>query len=104
MLTGLKTPRPTSYDEARDHNAGVNLSRNLHEYLYGSRRRSRTFLKRVLKETCAAELLDEIQDVTKSWHEQRSTHDREAFERMNLMKSPEFARKESEKLVEFVEV
>lgn len=102
ILAGLKTPHPTCYDEAQDHNAGVHLCRDLHEYLYGSRRKSRTFLKRLLKEPHAKELLHEIQDVTKRWAEQR-TDGREAFERMNLMKTPDFARREAGKLGGFVE-
>jgi hypothetical protein len=104
ILAGLKTAGPTSYDEARDHNTGVHLSRDLHEYLHGSRRRARTFLKRLLKDTHAAALLDEIQDVKKRWHEQHRTDERDAFDRMKHMKSPQFARQEGEKLLDFVEV
>jgi len=104
ILAGLKTPGPTSYDEARDHNTGVYLSRDLHAYLHGSRRRARTFLKRLLKDTHAAALLDEIQDVKKRWHEQHRTEEREAFDRMRLMESPQFARQEAKKRVDLIEV
>jgi hypothetical protein len=104
MVSGWKPPRPTSYDEAEDHNAGVHLCRDLREYLYGKRRKSRTFFKRLLKEPRAAELLDEIGTVIRRWREQHRTGEREAFDRMNFMKTPEFARQEAEKLAGVVPV
>jgi len=46
---------------------------------------------------------DSWRDVKKRWHEQHRTEEREAFDRMRLMESPQFARQEAEKLVDFIE-
>lgn len=95
MLVGQRTPRPTTYDEAEDHNTGVHFAKALHGYLSRRRLTSKTLFRRALDTPRGKELLDETEEVVRRWHEERGVDDRDAFDRMNLMRSPEFARVEA---------
>lgn len=103
-LVGIRTKSPKDHEEARDHNAGVDMKRNLDKYLRGRGQRSRRYFKCVLSHPQAATLLEEMEKVVERWHDQRRTGEREAFDRMNHMKTPEFARQEAEKLAGVLEV
>ena len=101
MLAGEKTrgkPTVTSRDEAEDHNTGVSLLRALHAYLHGQSRVSRRFFRDVIRAARVVWLLDETVAVVRRWHEQHRTGEREAFDRMRVMRSPEFAKAEAGKL------
>ena len=95
MLVGRRTRRPTTYDEAEDHNTGVHFTKALHGYLSRRRLGSKTLFRRALDTPRGKELLDEAEEVVRRWHDQRGSDDREAFDRMNLMRSPAFARVEA---------
>jgi hypothetical protein len=99
ILVGIRAKSPKSHDEARDHNTGIDLRRDLAGYLGKSGRNARRFFNRVLRNPQVMKLIDELSDVTQRWPTQQSDGDREAFDRMNKMKKPEFARRESEKLM-----
>ena len=64
---------------------------------------ARRFFKRVLKNPQVIKLIEELGDVTQIWRTQRSTDGREALEQMNKMKTPQFAPRESVKLMEILE-
>ena len=98
ILVGIRTKSPKNRDEALDHNAGVDIRRNLESYMLGRGRRSNRFFKRFLEQPRVSELLAEIEEVRKRWHDQHRTGEREAFDRMHQMQTPEFARRETEKL------
>jgi tetratricopeptide (TPR) repeat protein len=91
MLLGLRDPRPRSRDEAEAYNTGVDLQRDLHAYLRGRRRTSLRFLGGVAAQPDVAGLLEEVEAVVDRWRQQHRTGDREAFERMNLMHTMQFA-------------
>jgi tetratricopeptide (TPR) repeat protein len=100
MLAGEKTRGKhtvTSRDEAEDHNTGVSLLRGLHAYLHGQARGSR-FFRDVIRDARVVWLLDESAVVVCAWHEQHRTGEREAFDRMRVMRSREFAEAEAAKL------
>ncbi len=87
-----------SRDEAEDHNTGVLLLRGLHAYLRDQSRASRRFFRDVVHDARVMRLLDESAAVVGRWHEQHRTGEREAFDRMQRMRSLEFAQTEAAKL------
>lgn len=103
MLVGERTPRPKSHAEARDHNMGVSLQRSLHAYLADQPRTAKRFFRSLVRGPRVAKLLDESVAVVARWHEQHATSDREAFDRMQLMHSREFANAEARKLLDLGE-
>jgi len=77
--------------EARDHNSGVELLRQLHAYLHARSRRSQRFFSRALALPGVAALLAEVEDLARRWFGQPKA-DRAIFERLNRMKTLDFAR------------
>ena len=63
---------------------------------------SRRFFRDIMGDARVERLLDEIATVVSRWYEQHRTGDREAFDRMQLMRSSEFARAEAGKLRDLV--
>ncbi len=102
MLFGERTTAPKSSDEARDHNTGVSMRRALHAYLRGQSRASKRFFRDLVRDPRVAGLLDEIVAVVQRRTKQHPTGEREAFERMTLMHSREFANAEARKLRDLV--
>ncbi len=102
MLVGERTAEPRSYEEATDHNTGVSLLRGLHAYLKGQSRPARQFFRGLVRDPRVAKLLDESIAVVRRWHDQHPTGEREAFDRMQLMRSREFARAEASKLGDLI--
>ena len=101
MLAGERTRGKravTSRDEAEDHNMGVSLRRGLHAYLRGQSRVARRFFRDVVRDARVVRLLDESAAVGRRWHEQHRTGEREAFVRIQRMRSREFAEAEAGKL------
>lgn len=88
----------TSSDEADDYNTGVSLLRGLHEYLRGQSRGSRRFFRDVMRDARVVRLLDESVAVVRLWRDQHRTGEREAFHRMQRIRSREFAEAEIAKL------
>ncbi len=102
MILGERTPAPKSFDEAQDHNAGVSLLRALHAYLNRRARTARRFFGALIRDPRVATLLEEIVAVVRRRNEQHPTGKREAFDRMLLMHSREFANAEAGKLQDLV--
>jgi hypothetical protein len=101
MLAGEKTrgnQTAVSRDEAEDHNTGVSLLRGLHAYLRDQSRASRRFFRDVVHDARVMRLLDESAAVVGRWYEQHRTGEREAFDRMQRMRSLEFAQIDAAKL------
>lgn len=99
MILGMRSRQPKDYEEARDHNVGVELLRTLHAYLGQQSRRAKKFFRDLVRHPHADALLTEIMDVVVRWHSQRGTTDREARDRMELMHTPEFARNEAREIL-----
>jgi hypothetical protein len=91
LLLGLKARAPRSAHEARDHEAGIDLRKDLAGYLRERRRASLRFFTGVVARPEVAGVLGEIEAVVGRWHEQHRTGDREAFDRMRLMQDRAFA-------------
>jgi len=100
MLLGLKPRAPRSSDEARDHNAGVELRRDLAAYLRDRRRASLRFFAGVLARPAMADLLAEIEAVVERWREQHRTGEREAFDRLRLMRGLAFAEQRAREIAD----
>jgi len=99
MLVGDQRPTaPKSSEETRDHNMGVSLRRELHAYLKDQSRASKQFFRALVRDPRVVSLLDEIVAVVQRRMAQHPTGEREAFDRMTLMHSPEFAALEAHKL------
>jgi tetratricopeptide (TPR) repeat protein len=98
MLLGERKLGPKSGGEVRDHNTGVSMRRALHAYLSGQSRASKRFFRALIRDPRVAGLLDEIVAVVQRRMAQHPTGEREAFERMTLMHSREFAQLEAHKL------
>ena len=97
ILLKLRSSAPKSADEARDHNAGVSLSRSLHAYLARRSRESRVFFNGLMKDPRVTRLLDESASTARAWSQDRDA-DRAIFDRMTLLRSSAFARGEARKL------
>jgi tetratricopeptide (TPR) repeat protein len=91
LLLGRRLRAPRSADEARDHESGIDLGKDLAAYLRDRRRASLRFLTAVLARPEVVRLLDEIEAVVRRWDEQHRTGAREAFDRMRLMRDRAFA-------------
>lgn len=95
MLAGMTTrTKPASYDEAQDHNTGVELLRDIHQYLSTRGCGGRSFLKKLLERDAVVALTDEVETVRLKWHEERGT-DRKWFDRLTVMSKIEFAREQT---------
>lgn len=104
MVLGERTPPFVAGDDAMDHNAGVAFRRSLHAYLGGQSRAARTFFRNLVRDPRVTKLMDESIAVVRRWHAQHPTGEREAFDRMNRLKSREFAIAEAQKLSDLVDM
>jgi tetratricopeptide (TPR) repeat protein len=102
MVLGERMPPFASGDDARDHNAGVSFRRSLHAYLGSQSRAAKKFFRDLVHDPRVAKLMDESIAVVRRWHAQHPTGEREAFDRMNHLKSREFAVAEAHKLRDLV--
>ncbi len=98
ILVGIRTASPKDYNQGRDHNAGVDISRDLEGYMLQRGRKAKRFFKEFLNNSHVNALLTEIEEVKRKWHDQHRTGDRGAFDRMTQMQTPQFARCELEKM------
>lgn len=104
MLAGNGTTRalsPNSHEEVEDHNLGVSLLRALHAYFKSQSHIAKRLFRGAISDARVVKLLDEIIAVVRRWHEQHPIGEREAFDRMQLMHSREFADAEARKLRDF---
>lgn len=100
VLLGLKPRAPRSSDEARDHEAGIYLRKDLAAYLRYRRRASLRFFAGVVARPEVKGLLGEIDAVVGRWREKRRTGTREAFDRMGLMRDRAFAEQRAREIGE----
>ncbi|EFK08112.1 conserved hypothetical protein [delta proteobacterium NaphS2] len=104
VILGIQTAPPESSHEARDHNAGIDMYRDLNDYLRKEGRRACRFFKGVVKNGRVGALLNEMDLVIRRRHEQHPTGEREAFDRMTQMQEQEFARQEAQELLREVDL
>jgi hypothetical protein len=102
MLAGIRrTSRPKGYDAVRDHNTGVDESRNLATYL--KRRGARGFFKCLTSSVEVISLIEEHAAAVQAWHDERGTADRTGYDRMMEMRTPAFARARAAELHHLLE-
>ena len=102
MLAGMRTPAPKSRDEAQDHNTGASLLRSLHTYLKNQSRAAKRFFRAVVRDPRVVLLLDESIEIVRRWKQEHSTGERAAFDRMQLLRSRQFANAEARKLHDLI--
>ena len=100
MLNGQRTLAPKTSQESRDHNEGVALCRALHNYKMNQSRKSKQFFQALLKQPRIAALTRETGDLVNKWHTKHPAPERAVFDRMQHIRSFEFAQQEAGKLAE----
>lgn len=92
MLVGrADRARPQSYRAARDHNAGVDALQNMAGYLAGRSKAARAFFQRILGDPQVVALVSELDALEARETGERREGRRDTFDRINLMRSEEFA-------------
>jgi hypothetical protein len=99
VILDVEMDPPQNRHEARDHNAGVDLRRDLNEYLQKQGRKTKGFFKSMVENGRIGALLNEMDLLIRRWYGQNPTGEREAFDRMRKMQHPEFARQESQEFL-----
>lgn len=102
MLVGLRSTRVKEHREAEDHNVGVELSRSLGGYFERQSRRSRRFFLRVMKDERVEHLLAGADGAVRRWSEEKGEKIKTLYERMELVKSLEFAQRQAENLADLL--
>lgn len=76
----------------------MSLLRGLHAHLHEQSRISRRFFRDIIRDAGGVRLLDESVAAVHRWHEQHQTGEPEAFDRMQRIRSREFAHAEAAKM------
>jgi hypothetical protein len=100
MLNGQWMPKPKTNEEIRDHNEGVELSRTLHDFKKNRSRRSKKFFQALRKNPKIAAIVQESEDLANEWHTRNPKPKINVFDRMQHIRSFEFAQQQAEKLAE----
>ncbi len=103
MLIRVKLGTPKTHQEKEDYNRGVEFCRQLRGFLTGQSRSSRRFFERLVRDPRVAPLLSEIEAAVERRYEQQSTGEREAVDRINRMRTAEFAREKAGEFADLIE-
>lgn len=90
MLLGASASTPRDPDQIIGHNHGVYLLRDLDAYLRRRRKAVSSFFGPVLRAQAVTDLLAEREACARRWFEERA-NDRRDFDRLQALKSREFA-------------
>lgn len=93
VVLGVRMATPPSGVEAQDHNHGVTRLDTLRGYLVKRGAAARRHLTARFRSELFTRLRDELAAVERRWLERRAAEDRSDYERMQEMKTPEFARR-----------
>ncbi len=99
-LNGQRTLTPKTSEEIRDHNEGIELCQALHNFKMNQSRKSKQFFQALLKQPRIAAVIRESGELTNQWHAQRPTPESAVFDRIQRIRSFEFAQQEAGKLAE----
>lgn len=91
VLLGARFVKPRDREEAVDHNDGVRLARAVDDFLRRRRPASRRFFAGLWEHPIVKDLREEVTIVTARWQAERKGHDRTAYDRMQELRSWEFA-------------
>jgi len=97
VLLEERASKPTSSDEAEDHNTGVELLREMGPFFKRQARASREFFRGLLRHPRLAALQRELEEAKAQRLANRQAGASEGFRRMQQMCTPEFAREEAGK-------
>jgi len=100
MLNRQWTPKPKTNEEIRDHNAGVDLRRMLHDFIKNQSRQSKKFFQALIKHPRIADLIQKSEDLANKWHTKNPAPERAVFDRMQCIRSFESAQQEAGTLAE----
>jgi len=98
ILAGVHTDDPTDYHSAEDHNAGVRLLQDLHEYFASHRSIGKRFYQKFMEHPVTLSLLNEMDTVEARWHEPHPGGRREDFDRMHEMRSRNFIKAHAQQI------
>jgi hypothetical protein len=98
ILGGVRTADPTNYHSAEDHNAGIRLLQNLHEYLASRRSVGKRFYLKFMDQPVTHSLLNEMDIVEDRWHEPHQGGRHEDFDRMHEMRSASFIKAHAQQI------
>lgn len=93
VVLGVRMATPPSGVEAEDHNHGVTLLDTLRGYLVKRGAAARKHLAARFRSELFTRLRDELEAVGRRWRQSRAAEDRSDYDRMQEMKSPDFARR-----------
>lgn len=91
ILMGLDTDAPTDADEARDHNAGIAMLRDLAAYLISTTEEFDAFFTTALEAETTKFMLDEYAEAKRRWREERGG-DRIWYDTQRHMETEAYAR------------
>ena len=91
LLAGGRSVNPTSFDEVRGHNTGVDYLRSLRGYLQNRKARGPRFFRKLIKDPEVVKLLTEVEDVIRQWEMEDQKEKRKAFDVMHEMRSIGYA-------------
>ena len=103
MLIRVKLGTPKTHQEREDYNRGVELCGQLRGFLTGQSRSSRRFIERLVRDPGVAALLSEIEAAVERRQKQQPTGEREAVDRINRMRTAEFAREKAGEFADLIE-
>jgi hypothetical protein len=103
MLIRVKLGPPKTHQEREDYNRGVELCGQLRGFLTGQSRSSRRFFERLVRDPGVAALLSEIEAAVERRQKQQPTGEREAVDRINRMRTAEFAREKAGEFADLIE-
>lgn len=98
MLLGMRTPQPTSAEEAQDHNEGVRLWNESTEFRARQSGASKRFFKAVLRHPEVERALADLQRASHRWWKKKRPDDRRDFDTITDMRSAQFARRLAESI------
>jgi len=94
--------RPQTHDEVRDHSAGVAALQNMAGHLARQSKAARAFFQRILGDPRVMALSAELEALSAREARERRAGQREAFDRIRLMRSTEFAAEQAAGLAHLV--
>ena len=78
------------YHRAEDHNTGIHVLQDLHEYLASDRLVGKYLYLKFVEQPLVLSLLNEMDAVGEHWHDLQQGGRREDFDRMHDMRSDHF--------------
>ena len=98
LLAGIHAGDSVDYHRAEDHNTGIHLLQDLHEYLGSDRSVGKYLYLKFMEQPLVLSLLNEMDTVGERWHDLQHGGRREDFDRMHEMRSDHFIQAHSKQI------